>query len=379
MIDVVIAGGGPAGAIAALVLARAGVRVVVVDRETFPRHKLCGDTLNPGAVALLRSLDLGPGPLDHARPLEGMVVSGPGATVTATYAPGGAGLAIRRRDLDAWLLERAVAAGARFESGLTVRAPLLEQDGGVAVVRGLVLARRGSSADVHRLPALVTVAADGRRSAVARALGLASHPARPRRWAFGTYAIGIRGVGRFGEMHIRRGFYLGIAPIDDELCNVCVVTGPRPPGRTPMEVMRRMIARDAGLADRLADARFVEPVHVLGPLAVETTALGTPGLLLAGDAAGFVDPMTGDGLHLAMRSAMLAATEALAVLEQGAFGDAAGRLARARRQALGAKLRFNRLMRRLSDSPAALGFAARGAMVAPGAVRLAIRYAGDGR
>ena len=73
--DVLIAGAGPAGAIAATVLARAGARVLVLDRARFPRHKLCGDTLNPGALALLKRLGL------HAAtggslPLSGMIVTG---------------------------------------------------------------------------------------------------------------------------------------------------------------------------------------------------------------------------------------------------------------------------------------------------------------
>ena len=377
MIDAIVAGAGPAGSIAALLLARAGARVVLIDRETFPRDKLCGDTLNPGAVAHLRALGLEGGPLEGAFPLGGMRVTGPGAGVSAAYGAGVAGLALRRRDLDAWLLERAVAAGARFEAGLAVRSALVADSPGPPAVRGLILAPRGDARRTHRLPAIVTIAADGRRSAVARSLDLIRHPARPRRWAFGTYAEGIREVTDFGEMHLRPGFYLGIAPLGDGLCNVCVVTGARPDGRTPLEVVRRAIDRDAGLAARFEAARFVEPVRVLGPLAVDARTLGAPGLLLAGDAAGFVDPMTGDGLRLAMRSAAQAAAEALVVLERGRFDDAVERLASNRRRELGRKLRFNRALRRLSASPGALGVAAWGAGLLPGVVRRAVRYAGD--
>src|SRR6185369_4284590 len=118
MVDVIIAGAGPAGSIAALLLARAGVRVFLIDREAFPRHKLCGDTLNPGAVARLRSLGLSGGPLDRAVRLNGMRVTGPGASVVGRYGDGVAALALPRRDLDAWLLDQAVSAGARFECGL---------------------------------------------------------------------------------------------------------------------------------------------------------------------------------------------------------------------------------------------------------------------
>src|SRR5438874_2325470 len=103
MLDVIVAGAGPAGSIAALVLARAGARVLIVDRETFPRHKLCGDTLNPGALALLGSLRLDGGPVPNGSALAGMVLSGPrGATVRARYGDGIVGRAVSRLDLDVW-------------------------------------------------------------------------------------------------------------------------------------------------------------------------------------------------------------------------------------------------------------------------------------
>jgi flavin-dependent dehydrogenase len=373
MVDVIIAGAGPAGAIAALTLARAGARVIVVDREGFPRDKLCGDTLNPGAVRLLRSLDLTGGPLADALPLAGMRLTGPTASVTAPCARDARGLSVRRRDLDAWLLERAVAAGARFEGGLVVRGPLIDTRTGL--VRGLVLARRGTRTEI-RMPALMTIAADGRRSVVAAGAGLRLEPP-VRRWAFGTYAQGVAGVTQFGEMHIRAGWYLGVAPVASDLVNVCLVTPPRPDGRTPLEIVRRAIARDAELADRFAAATLDPRVRVLGPLASRVTAPGAPGLLLAGDAAGFIDPITGDGLHLAMQGALLAADETSRVLVDGQFHAAVWRLAAARRARLGGKLRFDRWVCRLVASPAALRLASRGARVFPGLIQRAVAYAGD--
>jgi flavin-dependent dehydrogenase len=97
MIDVLVVGAGPAGALAAWRLASRGVRVMLVDREQFPRHKLCGDTLNPGAVALLRSLSLGDSPVETALPLAGMLVTGPHARVEARYGGDITGRAIERR------------------------------------------------------------------------------------------------------------------------------------------------------------------------------------------------------------------------------------------------------------------------------------------
>ena len=123
--DVVVAGGGPAGAIAALVLARAGHRVRVFERGRFPRPKLCGDTLNPGALARLGAhLDLTP--LRAAGlPLAGMRLSGPGgASVEGRYPAGRTGLAVTRAHLDAWLLSAAAAAGATVEEGRRVDGPI---------------------------------------------------------------------------------------------------------------------------------------------------------------------------------------------------------------------------------------------------------------
>src|SRR6185369_4159777 len=113
MDDVLIVGAGPAGAVAATVLARAGARVRLLDRASFPRDKLCGDTVNPGALAELRRLGLA-GPVEAAGlRIDGMRVSGPGATIDGYYPDGLCGRSLLRRDLDWALLRQAVEAGAQ--------------------------------------------------------------------------------------------------------------------------------------------------------------------------------------------------------------------------------------------------------------------------
>ena len=101
--------------------------------------------------------------------------------------------------------------------------------------------------------------------------------------------------------------------------------------------------------------------------------------MLAGDAAGFVDPMTGDGTHIAIRGGLLAAEAALHALEGGDLNAAIGRLAMSRSAALGAKLRFNRWLRLMSGSTAGLAMAGAGARVVPWAIRRLVTYAGDSR
>ena len=117
-------------------------------------------------------------------------------------------------------------------------------------------------------------------------------------------------------------------------------------------------------------------VVCLGPLAVESSGCGVPGLVLAGDSAGFIDPMTGDGLHFALRGAELAAAEVIDALAHGRT-DAHVRLAAARRREFTRKWMFNRALRSLVGSPLAVRAAALGARWSPGWVHQTIRYAGD--
>src|SRR2546422_254608 len=120
--DVLIVGAGPAGAVAATVLARAGARVRLLDRASFPRDKLCGDTINPGTPAALRRLGLA-GPIEtRGLRVDGMMVTGEwGVKVFCPYPRDLHGRALVRRDLDGALVEQAVAAGALFEPQTVVR------------------------------------------------------------------------------------------------------------------------------------------------------------------------------------------------------------------------------------------------------------------
>src|SRR5438552_4796091 len=104
MLDVLIVGAGPAGAVAATVLARAGSRVRIVDRAAFPRDKLCGDTVNPGTLARLRRLGLADEIERRGLRVDGMIVTGErGGAIDGRYPSGRSGRALLRRDLDSIL------------------------------------------------------------------------------------------------------------------------------------------------------------------------------------------------------------------------------------------------------------------------------------
>ena len=384
MVDVLIAGAGPAGSIAAIRLARAGARVLLVDRARFPRDKLCGDTLNPGTMRIVERAGLRAAIEAASRPLEGMLLSsGSGVQVRGTYGPGLYARALTRRVLDQLLVEAAVAAGAQFHDGVRVAGALIEEAGGVARIRGVRLCRvpdgagDGVAAKPVRVPASITIAADGRRSTLAFALGLAAQPPGIRRWAIGAYFQGLEGLGAVGEMHVRGPHYIGIAPVGGDGCaNVCLVTPAGGGFDDPAALLEARLAADPVLGPRAAAARRIAPAITLGPLAVDCRAAGLPGLLLAGDAAGFVDPMTGDGLRFAMRGAELAADVALEALEHPGI-DAPARLAAARARAFGTKLGVNRVLRRLVASARCVNAMGAAARIAPGLLRGMIRYAGD--
>ena len=373
--EVIVVGAGPAGSLAALILARAGVAVRVLDRARFPRDKLCGDTLNPGALAILDRHQLGEAVRRRALSISGMTVTGPaGASVSADYPRGLRAAAITRRDLDLLLLEAAADAGARFDSGTAVVEPLVGEDSRVAGVR------IAHSAGHDRLPARVVIVADGRGSRLASRLGCARFARAPRRWAFGAYFAGVDGLSSRGEMHIRADGYIGVAPVPGGRVNVCVVREARC-GAAPRVDQETVIGdglrSDPVLRERFRSAERISGVTVLGPLAMDASAAGAPGALLAGDAAGFVDPMTGDGLRFALRGAELAAAAALEELTTGV--PAYRQLRDARAREFTSKWRVNRALRSLVGSPGAVGLAARLARSWPAPVEYLIGVAGDVR
>jgi len=370
--DVIVCGAGPAGSVAATVLARGGARVLLVDRSKFPRDKLCGDTINPGTVAILRRLELFGAIEPMTSRVDGMIVTGEhGVTVRCRYAAGETGCALLRRDFDRVLMGAAVGAGARLEEATIVRGPLVDNTRDGPRVRGVVLAGRDGR-DL-RVPAPMVIAADGRRSRLAIPLGLTRHPRRPRRWAVGAYFSDVADVSSYGEMHVRRGRYVGIARVPSGLVNVCAVVTGGAGLDNPASMLFAQIARDAPLRERFQRAKSATPPVVLGPLAVDAADAGMPGLLLAGDAAGFIDPMTGDGLRFAVRGGELAG----GVVLTAPGGRPYAALRSARQHEFGRKWRFNRTVRRLVDRAATVELAGVAAFTAPWILQRAIRYAGD--
>jgi len=318
MADVVVAGGGPAGTACALALARAGLAVTLVERAAFPRRKVCGEYLNAGAVAALDALGVLPQVRAEAAPVRGVRLMPAGAaTVELPFtAPS---LACERARLDAVLLAAAEAAGVRV-----VRARVTGVLRAGARVAGLAI--RDDDGRPSDVPASWTVGADGCGSIVARSAGL-TRPSRTRqRFAIGGHYTGFGAFDGFIEMYVGGGAYFALNPLGGDRTNVMVVVG-----KAQLEAWSRFVDRGvAGKAAELARgrrsfdrARLEGTRAAIGPLAHDVRAPIAPGLLLVGDAAGFLNPFTGQGVFLALGSGAGAAAAIVASARDHAAETAA--------------------------------------------------------
>lgn len=311
--QVIVVGGGPAGSSTAFFLARAGIDVLVLDRAHFPRDKTCSEYMSPQASRILAEMDaLGAVEGAGAAQLAGMRVRAPnGATIHGEFASNHGfrgysdrGLAVRRTILDAILIDRARAAGARVEEGTRVTDVLRDSRGRVVGV-----ATVSDGAPVERRASMI-IGADGLRSVVARRLGLLRAPGWPRRLALVTHYAGVEGLREFGEMYVDRGGYCGLANVGGGLTNVAVVVPVSRAAEVAVdrtEFLESWIAERPHIAAMFTRATRVDPVRATGPFASSARRGWSRGVALVGDAAEFFDPFTGEGIYTALRGGELLA------------------------------------------------------------------------
>ena len=348
--DVIVVGGGPAGASTAFALARAGVNVLILDRERFPRDKPCAEYLSPQASRILHAMGvLADVESRGASQLAGMIVRAPsGRQLRGDFAGRhrfrgfrDRGLAIRRRVLDEMLLNAARGAGARVLEGTRVtdvRRDARGRTDGVAIT---------SDTGARGLSAPLVIGADGLRSIVGRRLGLIRAGRFPRRIALVSHWRGIAEIGEHGEMHVERDGYVGLAPVDDGLINVAIVIPAARAGTIGgdrAEFVSEWLTRRAHLVRRFARAVRASPVVATGPFNVRARRAWAPGALLVGDAADFFDPFTGEGIYAALRGGEIAATAALRALAHPSSDDASREYEQTRRAEFRGKWMVERLV-----------------------------------
>lgn len=345
-VDVAVVGGGPAGAAAAITLARAGRDVLLVDKAQFPRDKCCGDGLTTGALRRLEALGLDPADVASWQPVADVWVRGPSGRVAQFPFPADGGLfgaVARRVDLDAALIDVARSAGVKVHDGHAVTG-----------VRAGDQAVRLDVDGIGPVASHYVVAADGMWSPLRKLLGVADD-------------------GYLGEWHAFRQYFAGVGPaaasqlwvwFEPDLLPGYAWSFPLPGGRANVGFG---IRRDAGQSTGWMKAvwpELLERPHireVLGPdaapesphkawpiparLGGSTLSAGHGRVLFAGDAARATDPMTGEGIGQALETGMAAAE---AMLASGP-ADPAGAAARYQRELDRGMVVDERLARFLSD------------------------------
>lgn len=301
--DVVVVGAGPAGSAAALQLARRRRRVLIVERKAFPRTKVCGGCVSAAGVRLLEAWGVADVLKDRgARPLISLRICSENRQATLRLAPG---LSVSRESLDAALVRAAIDAGAHFLPATTAQVgpwqPSLSR-------RSVTLSAAGESAALN-VP--LVIAADGLGHPSLRLRDEFSEEVAPASYLGGGAilaagdAVATRGaLAPDGvTMCVAPGGYVGIVEVEEGRLNIAAALAPS-------------LVKEAGSLAAAA-ARIVEQSGVEGsPAILRAPWLGTPaltrrtrplareGVLLLGDAAGYVEPFTGEGITWALASAV---------------------------------------------------------------------------
>lgn len=326
--DVLIAGGGPAGATAAAYLAQAGLKVMLVDRQRFPRDKVCGDFVGPAALIELRSLGITE--LDAYR--RSNVIH-----EAALYLDGrhlithgipqiddmpAHGRVIRRIELDEWILNAARSRGAQVVEGCRVQ--------GFEVDAGGVRVELKDGGAVRSVRARLLIGADGSGSLVARRLRGGTSADADRIIAVRGYFEGIAGPADRADLYFSGNSFPGyywLFPTGAASANVGIgmVLDTLPATDEHLrDLLLGLIERDPALRQRLGEARLVSSIGGW-PLATYNASqpVVAERVLLTGDAAGLINPLNGEGIQYAMLSARWAAETVVACLASADFSAAA--------------------------------------------------------
>ena len=329
-VDVAIVGGGPAGSTCAAFCAAAGLRTLLLERETFPREKVCGDCINPACWAVLERLqvagEIRNSPHAKLNAVDFIAISGQRFTVDLPRGQRSE-IAIKRSLFDQLLLNRARSLGADVREDTTLialdRTPARLWK--IDILQDTFIAR-------------VVVGADGRNSSVARLRNFLPRPERER-VALQAHIALPRGFGNRVVLQFLPEGYSGQAPVNDRELNLCLV------GRPPT------IGSLRAWADRQFNLSAGQSWRTITPLTRDPVPVAHENLFFIGDAARVVEPFTGEGIYYALRSGELAANSIAKIIRGTDRQSAVSDFVKAHRAMYRGRLWINRLARAAVLSP----------------------------
>ncbi len=316
--DVIIIGAGPAGSATALFVHQKGYRVAVLEQSKFPRDKVCGEFISPAADDLLAELGL----LDAIQQrspvrLKGVAISayeGPELLIDYPYHRGRAmaSLSLPRFEFDHMLFEKMKERGIDVLEQYRVD-DLIFTDGQVVGVKGRDAGNRN-----FETRSRVVVDAGGRNAVSVRRLNLKKTNRREGKIALAAHWRTETAPDPYCYMHISPPGYTGMAQVGDDALNiVLVVNADELKGKDPQSFYRETVLNNPRRARMLEGAEIRERVRTVDSLAYDIAPVPCGGLMLVGDAMGFIDPFTGEGIYLSLRSAQLVAETLDAALQRG--------------------------------------------------------------
>ncbi len=338
MRDLVVVGGGPAGLAVAIAAAQRGLEVLVLERGALPADKACGEGILPAGARALEALGARAHlPADRVAPIRAIRWID-GEVQAEARLPGAGGLGVRRTGLSEALRARALEVGAEVREAATVR-------GHRRLAQEVQVDLEGRTERAKLL-----VAADGLASAVREREGLSRPSSAPRRFGLRRH-FALAPWSEAVEVHFGEGVEAYVTPVGPRLVGVAFLCE-----EASRSGHAELLARFPALRERLGGAPFASRPAGMGPLARVASARVAHRLVLAGDAAGYLDAITGEGVSLALQGALALAEELPRALSRGATAPSLARWAR------GERVRFARYA---AATSLVLGLARRPAMRAP--------------